>query len=354
MTRATDADTVAELVAGTAIYVTGATSTAFGTQWVLTSAPVTMALGPVVFTAGDPGIVLTGDVTTSGTVATIAAAAVTLAKMASLATLRLIGRVTAGTGVPEAIAIVADMATFIQAADKAAMRTALGVGAGDTITAAGFAGPLTGDVTGNVTGNLTGNAATVTTNADLTGDVTSSGNATTLTIATILAKFAAGVNALVMNAQSITGVNVIAAATATLTGKLTTYNSLTTVEGGIPSCVKSDSKTAQTANLGATTIYASAPAKRYRISVCATITTFGTTATIPRGNVIFTHGGVVKTIMVAQSLASFSTANGTIGSGLIDVDASTNIQYSTGGTGGDYASTGTAMQYDLYVVLEAV
>jgi hypothetical protein len=44
------------------------------------------------------------------------------------------------------------------------------------LTANLFLGGLTGDVTGNITGN----AATVTTNANLTGDVTSSGNATTI------------------------------------------------------------------------------------------------------------------------------------------------------------------------------
>ena len=49
-----------------------------------------------------------------------------------------------------------------------------------TLTATAFAGPITGDVTGDVTGDLTGNADTVTTNANLTGDVTSSGNATTI------------------------------------------------------------------------------------------------------------------------------------------------------------------------------
>ena len=39
---------------------------------------------------------------------------------------------------------------------------------------------VTGSLTGTLTGNITGNAATVTTNANLTGDVTSVGNATTL------------------------------------------------------------------------------------------------------------------------------------------------------------------------------
>lgn len=50
------------------------------------------------------------------------------------------------------------------------------------LTSTGFAGPLTGNITGNVSGSsgsTTGNAATVTTNANLTGDVTSTGNATT-------------------------------------------------------------------------------------------------------------------------------------------------------------------------------
>ena len=52
-----------------------------------------------------------------------------------------------------------------------------------TLTATAFAGPLTGNVTGDASGSsgsCTGNSATVTTNANLTGDVTSSGNATTL------------------------------------------------------------------------------------------------------------------------------------------------------------------------------
>jgi hypothetical protein len=42
-----------------------------------------------------------------------------------------------------------------------------------------------GDVVGNVTGDITGNAATVTTNANLTGDVTSVGNATTISSDTV-------------------------------------------------------------------------------------------------------------------------------------------------------------------------
>lgn len=53
----------------------------------------------------------------------------------------------------------------------------------DTLTSVNFAGNLTGNVTGNVSGSsgsTTGNAATVTTNANLTGVVTSVGNATAI------------------------------------------------------------------------------------------------------------------------------------------------------------------------------
>jgi hypothetical protein len=49
------------------------------------------------------------------------------------------------------------------------------------VTATTFTGNLVGNVTGTLTGNITGNAATVTTNANLTGPVTSVGNATSIT-----------------------------------------------------------------------------------------------------------------------------------------------------------------------------
>jgi hypothetical protein len=42
------------------------------------------------------------------------------------------------------------------------------------------AGAIAGVFTGNITGNVTGNADTVTTNADLTGPVTSTGNTTAI------------------------------------------------------------------------------------------------------------------------------------------------------------------------------
>ena len=57
----------------------------------------------------------------------------------------------------------------------------LGPKSGDNLTFNSATGILTATgFAGNITGNVTGNADTVTTNANLTGDVTSSGNATTI------------------------------------------------------------------------------------------------------------------------------------------------------------------------------
>lgn len=71
-----------------------------------------------------------GDVTVSGTGATwtIDAGVVTLAKMANIATNRLIGRATAGTGVPEAITCTAAGRAILDDADAEAQRATLGLG----------------------------------------------------------------------------------------------------------------------------------------------------------------------------------------------------------------------------------
>jgi hypothetical protein len=84
-----------------------------GTKWSLAASSQTTTrgvLGQVYTSAGpttEPGwaapAALTGDVTTAGSVATIAANAVTLAKMADIATGSLLGRTTAGTGDPEVL-----------------------------------------------------------------------------------------------------------------------------------------------------------------------------------------------------------------------------------------------------------
>ena len=114
---------------------------------------------------GDQTITLTGPVTGSGTgsfATTITDKAITLAKQADMSTGSFVYRKTAGSGAPE----VQTLAT---------VKTDLGLtgtNSGDqTIT-------LTGGVTGSGTGSF---AATVVTNANLTGPITSVGNATTIT-----------------------------------------------------------------------------------------------------------------------------------------------------------------------------
>lgn len=136
---------------------------------------------------------LTGDVTTSaGAVATtIAAGAVTLAKQANLAQDQFIGRVTASTGVPETATITAAARTVLDDTTVGAMVDTLGgasaTGTGGLVrkTNAALVTPDLGTPSALVGTNISGTAAsltagTVTTNANLTGDVTSSGNATTI------------------------------------------------------------------------------------------------------------------------------------------------------------------------------
>lgn len=107
---------------------------------------------------GDQTITLTGDVTGSGTgsfAATIANSAVTLAKMANMATSSLIYRKTAGSGAPE----VNTLAT---------LKTDLGLtgtNSGDqTIT-------LTGDVTGSGTGSFAATLANIPTGTPAAGTI---------------------------------------------------------------------------------------------------------------------------------------------------------------------------------------
>ena len=117
---------------------------------------------------GDQTITLTGDVTGSGTgsfVTSIANDSITLAKVAHMATASLLGRNTAGTGTVEVLS-------------ASTARSTLGLGTLATQSGT-FSGTSSGTNTGDQT-NISGNAATVTTNANLTGHVTSVGNAAVL------------------------------------------------------------------------------------------------------------------------------------------------------------------------------
>lgn len=123
-----------------------------GVPEVLSVATAKTLLGLTGTNSGDQTITLTGDVTGSGTgsfAATIANDAVTLAKMANMATLSVIGRSTAGAGDPEIIDAGSDFQVLrrsgttldfgsINMASTNAVTDTLGVGNGGTGTATTF------------------------------------------------------------------------------------------------------------------------------------------------------------------------------------------------------------------------
>lgn len=152
------------------------------------------------------------------------------------------------------------------------------------------------------------------------------------------------------------------ASTGVLSGKLTTYNNIATVQNGVPAAYASSDLTAQQAAIAATTLYA-VPASgqgRYRISWSADITTAAATpATSVLGGtsgfqVIYTSptDSVVKTTVPGNSTTSAANTTGTAVSGTLIVfaKASTNIQYSF-----DYTNGGaTPMVYEIHITLEAL
>ena len=98
------------------------------------------------------------------------------------------------------------------------------------ITATAFAGALTGDVTGD----LTGNADTVTTNANLTGHITSSGNAAVLGSFTVAQLSAALSNASISgnntgDQTTVSGSSGTVTSIGNLTGDVTSSNRATTI-----------------------------------------------------------------------------------------------------------------------------
>ena len=108
----------------------------------------------------------TGDVTGSGAL-TIANDAVTLAKMQNISTSKMLGRVSANAGIIEELS-AADVKNFLTISNV------------DNKSSATIRGEIVSANIPNNAADTTGNAATVTTNANLTGHITSSGNAAVL------------------------------------------------------------------------------------------------------------------------------------------------------------------------------
>lgn len=131
---------------------------------------------------------------------------------------------------------------------------------------------------------------------------------------------------------------------------------------GIGTVVIDSSRTAQSAAIAASTVYAvPATAGRYLVSWVATVTTAASTSSVLGGTNGFqikytdADDSVVKTVpgtIVAgiNTNSTNSTATGTIsGSYLVNAKASTNIQYQI-----DYTSVGvTAMQYNIHITIMA-
>lgn len=125
-------------------------------------------------------------------------------------------------------------------------------------------------------------------------------------------------------------------------GKVTTYNGIATVGYGHPTIHGAlVALTGQTANLGATSVYASAPAGVYRVTVTALTTTSGT-GTTANLNVLWTDEGGAKTDAVGTWALNSVTSTGQINkTEIIRVAASTNIQVSV--TAGTYGTSAYAI-----------
>lgn len=144
--------------------------------------------------------------------------------------------------------------------------------------------------------------------------------------------------------------------------KITKYNNISTVSGGVPSELATVDLTAQGAAIAATTLYAvpASGAGRYRVNWVASVTRAATTSSVLGGANGFqlkytdADDSVVKTsnptTVTAFTSAGNTTATSVSGSFIANCKASTNLQYLF-----DYASVGaTTMQYNLHIVVEAL
>ncbi len=211
------------------------------------------------------------------------------------------------------------------------------VAASGTMTGSNLSGTNTGDQT-----NISGNAATVTTNANLTGDVTSVGNATTLTNAPVIAKVLTGytsgagtVAATDTILQAIQKLNGNDATNANLTGVITSSGNATSIAsqtGTGTKFVVDTSPTLVTPNIGAatgTSLTLTKTTTPFQVGydgsnyftatpgstgIC-TVTAAGSGASFvfSGGNVTADAGRIITTSSSADTLFTASTSSGKIG-----------------------------------------
>lgn len=152
----------------------------------------------------------------------------------------------------------------------------------------------------------------------------------------------------------------------TLSGKVTNYNSVATVSNGVPAEYATIDLTAQSANLGPSTLYA-VPASGqglYRVSAYVVLTTAGSISSVlPNVQIVYTDPDTNTSITIdatpilgvagiGQTGALSANTVGTAASGVIvvSVKLSTTIQYQTV----NYASVAAGMQYAIHLKLEAL
>lgn len=153
-------------------------------------------------------------------------------------------------------------------------------------------GTATGTNTGDQT-NISGNAATVTTNANLTGDVTSVGNATTLTNAPVIAKVLTGY---VSGAGTVAATDSILAAIQKLNGNNATNANLT---GPITSTGNGTAIASQTGT-GTTFAMSASPTFTGTVTI-PTPFTLGAVSVLPTGTELNFVDGVTSNIQTQLS-----------------------------------------------------
>jgi hypothetical protein len=201
--------------------------------------------------------------------------------------------------------------------------------------------------------------------ADLPGGVTGTGavvlaNAPTFTANPTFAS-STGSGAVVLATSPTLATPVLGAASATslttttfvsVGSTITSYNGISTVGNGIATIYAQANRTAQSANVSATTLYAvpSGGAGIYRLHVWEIVSTAATSSsTLPDTEVIFTDQDSGATITIPLTTGQTGNTTSTFVTATIDINAkaSTNIQYAIGQNMA-YASSGATSMLFAY------